>query len=228
MKPTISIIHPSRGRPDLAFSTAREWIANATHSKIQYIISIDDNDPDVKKYWNVFNDLILNEPFVGVSQGPNQNVIDAMNMGAKYATGDLLVCISDDMHPFDCWDLEIFKLINPGIEQALIVHDGFDNHRPMPSFMPMPILTKRLYDKLGFVYFPEYTGMFADNDLYEMCDVMGVLVNGENLTFEHRHYTNPKNKVKQDATYRRHNTRTSWDIGMHLLHERRKNNFGIK
>jgi len=159
----------------------------------------------------------------------NNNVVDAMNAGAKIAQGDLLVCISDDFECFQNWDEELIKLIDNDI-QAIQVKDGIINekhsayykkYRMHEYIMTLPIMTKGLYDILGYIYYPEYTGMFADNDLAEMCQAMGVLKQSK-LLFKHNHFTVTK---KEDETYKRHNNQPSWDIGQKLINERRLNNF---
>jgi len=213
----------------MAYDTAMKWIRNVGgQNQAELILSLDNDDPKLVEYQNLF--LGDGEwPFTTIIFNDNNNVVDAMNAGAKIAQGDLLVCISDDFECFQNWDEELIKLIDSDV-QAIQVKDGIINekhsayykkYRMHEYIMTLPIMTMGLYKLLGYIYYPEYTGMFADNDLAEMCQAMGVLKQSK-LLFNHNHFTVTK---KEDETYKRHNNQPSWDIGQKLINERRLNNF---
>lgn len=218
----ISIIHPSRGRPEMAFNTFIHWTKRmkTTTQEYEYILSLDTDDRCLGEYNYRFRNY---DVFTTIHE--NKNVVDAMNAGAFHAFGNLLVCISDDFECFQGWDIELMKLITSDV-QAIQVKDGiinephsayFRKHRKFEHIMTLPIMTMGLYKKLGYVYYPEFTGMFADNDLAEQCFAMGVLTLS-NLMFKHNHFTITK---KEDETYKRHNNQQSWDIGEALIKKRR-------
>jgi hypothetical protein len=129
--------------------------------------------------------------------------------------------LSDD---FDCpfnWDAELEKVIGDKTDYAIRIQDDYvkaDN-----PIMTLPIISKTVLDRLGYIYYPEYKGMWADNDLFEVCQHLGVIQHTP-LTFEHKHYINKK--AKFDETYARHNNTANYAFGKKLLEERRKNNFG--
>ncbi len=212
MKPLISIIHPSRGRPEMAFETFKKWFGNwGGNGLIQYILSIDTDDKS--DYKNLIDSGVL------IVSNENNNVVDAMNSGAKLAAWPILVCISDD---FDCpqnWDELILQNIDPEKEEALRINDTIMKF----DCMSLPIMTKKLYDKLGYIYYPKYTGLFADTDLLEQCKRMGVLKTNIDLIFPHNHYIN--GKAKFDATYARHNNKKSFELGKRIFDQRKLNNF---
>jgi glycosyltransferase involved in cell wall biosynthesis len=227
----ISIVHPSRGRAILAHQTATKWIASATNPEaIQYVLSIDRDDPQKPIYLANFKDFHNHT----IIQSLNKNVVDAMNSGARAATGDLIVCISDDFEPFIGWDAALINAIDKE-EQALQVSDGITN-KPDSSYvvkfghmeliMTIPILTKKLYDRLGYIYYPAFSGMFADNDLAEACNSIGCLKQMPQIEFTHKHYTN--GHAPYDATYARHNTALSWKIGESLIKKRRAEGFNLQ
>ena len=219
-----SIIHPSRSRILLAEKTAIEWIENSSQS-LEYIFSIDSDDYQLESYYSLAARLRykFTSSVITVIEGVNSNVIQAMNSGAKHSTGDLLVCISDDFHCFKNWDLELLKVVDIKSCQLIRTNDTISHIEQ--RIAQLPILTRPLYDLLGYVYYPEYTGMFADNDLAEICDLLGFYIDATHLTFQHRHYTNGLSK--NDLTYKRHNTNSSWQLGQSIIINRRLNKFNI-
>lgn len=83
----ITLIHPSRGRPQKARETYEYWIANASNPEnIEHILSLDFSDPLNEEY-DRFDKLTIDH---------NTCVVEATNQAAKIATGDILVYTSDD------------------------------------------------------------------------------------------------------------------------------------
>jgi glycosyltransferase involved in cell wall biosynthesis len=222
-----SIIHPSRGRAALAHETAMRWITTAVNQSFEYILSVDIDDPQLPVYRTLFEKTRFK-----VVVNRNSNVVQAMNYGAQFVSNDIIIGISDDMMPIDKWDEKIANEITEDV-QALQVRDGIVN-KPNSAYvqkygkpeliMTLPILTKQLYLKLGYIYYPAYTGMFADNDLAECCNHLGVLKQS-NLEFEHVHFTNGKTSI--DNTYRRHNTKSSWILGEQIIKRRREQSYNF-
>ena len=205
----ISIIHPSRGRPQKAIETYLKWVSRST-VPVQWILSIDEDDSKLNEYKELFKcEIVINN---------NSNLIDAVHKAIPNIKGDLVIVVSDD---FDCPDNWNEKLNDVSGEIAIYINDGYSFGKRL---MTLPILSKALIDRLGYIYYPSYTGMFADNDLFEVCDRLGVLVT-KDVRFQHEHYTN--GRASMDDTYRRHNNKESWVHGESLLKKRRLANFGL-
>lgn len=232
-----SLIHPSRGRCQMAWQAFQEWIGKASEqNQYEYILSIDTDDPQKECYLSQFKDtnikLLISE---------NRSMIDAVNVAAKKSTGDILICISDDFGCIENWDIEIEKIINrthvvqnnenkPDVIGALkdIMHNKFSIiiddtiNGNQSGCMTLPILSRSAYLQLGHIYNPIYFSMFADNELHDVCKKNGWLVYSD-LKFEHRHFINGKNP--KDATYERENSKSAWDLGKKVYEERKKANF---
>ena len=88
----ISLIHPSRGRPELAHKTAKKWIQSAG-VEVEHILSLDTSDAQLGAYTAIDLQCISD----------NSNVVQATNTAAKKALGDILVYLSDDFDCFDNW-----------------------------------------------------------------------------------------------------------------------------
>lgn len=215
-----TLIHPSRGRPIQAFKTAVKWVTSQ-HSNTQYILSLDRDDKFRPEYYTHF---LKFPPTINLKiiEDDNKNLVDAVHRTISDIEGECVILISDD---FDCppnWDKELEKIIRGRKDYAVKIQDGINKYNI--QVMTLPILSKSVIDRLGYIYYPEYTGMFADNDLFEVCHKLGV-VTQTFLTFPHNHWVN--GKAKKDATYDRHNNNESWNHGAKLLDERRKRNFDL-
>ena len=97
----ITIIHPSRQRPLMAFETYNKWITNALNiPEVEYILSVDNDDPTLQQYNWEFRGAID----VTFQYNNNRSAIDAINVAAKNAKGDLFVVVSDDFDAFFGWN----------------------------------------------------------------------------------------------------------------------------
>lgn len=222
--PVFSLIHPSRGRAQMAFETAKLWAANAANPKaIQYILSLDNDEPMIDDYENIFHYIRnLFGEFI-ISKADNQNVVQAANSGAKHAIGNVLVLMSDDFSCPENWDSFILENIDSEKEEALAVHDGLQpTHN---TILTLPIITKKLYDKLQYIYYPAYSGIKADDDLAQTCLAMNCLKVNKSKTFQHNHWANKKKE--RDATNNRHDNPDGWELGNRIFQQRKEINFGV-
>jgi glycosyltransferase involved in cell wall biosynthesis len=204
-------------------TTALKWIRSASkENEIEYIVSTDSDDSQKYLYSNWWQEQIAPrvKKFKHVSND-NKNVVDAMNAGARYSTGQVIVCVSDDFSPPDNWDELIAGAGDWTTPIALKVNDTITKESDI--LLTLPIISRPLYQSTGYIYYPKYTGMFADNDLAEKCQQMGCLTVRHDLIFEHNHWVN--NKAIKDETYNRHNTTASWNLGTALIEKRRKEKF---
>lgn len=217
----VSIIHPSRGRSQLAAKAAKEFIMNAGYGVYEYILSLD-NDDNINSYHHAFRQIVSDADcsFVFTCNN-NNNVVDAMNAGAKVSEGDLLVCVSDDFEPCFDWLSKIVDLVDVTKKQAVKINDTYSKVDEV--ILTLPIITRPLYDELSYIYYPHYTGMFADNDLAELCELYGYLIRASHIEIKHNHYTRKRSLF--DSTYKRHNNKTSWDLGQQIIRVRRLNGF---
>lgn len=208
----ISLIHPSRGRPEKAFTTSALWMARAGMGNVEYISSLDSDDPLGHEYFKSgLTNVIIN---------PNASVVEATNHAAKISTGDILIYLSDD---FDCpenWGPLILKEFEDTKGPVLLkVDDCLQNfHVPV---LTIPIMNRQLYDKLGYFWHPGYKSMFVDEDLYWTAKKHNALKLAPHLKFPHNHVS--VGKAPDDDTYRR--SAANWDQGKALFAQRRAAGF---
>lgn len=213
----ISVIHPSKGRPEIAWRTIEKWL-NYADIEIEYILSLDSDDAHwyvgfLKPEW-----LGFENPKVIVKTYNNRSAVDAINNAAKDATGDLLVVVSDDFICPKYWSSKLLKALEGKSDFIVKTRDGLQ-----PTLITLPILDREYYNRFGYIYFHGYVHMWSDTEMTAVGHMLGKVINVD-MTFEHLHYStgkSPKDEinVRNDLT---------WRQGEILFNERLKTNFGIK
>jgi len=210
-----SLIHPSRGRCFEAMEAMQQWISKSSGiHEIEYLCSVDIDDPSLQCYIDNFDSdyLLIND---------NRSIVGAVNVGALDSKGDCLVVISDDFDCIDDWDMVLHQRINGKKDFAILIDDGIQK-----EIMTLPIISRELYNKIGFIYYPGYFSMFADNDITEVCKKHGTLIDATDLLFKHRHYT-VEGGMKRDHIYDRENSKSAWVMGEKLFKKRKAANFNL-
>lgn len=187
----ISILHPSRGRPDESFSTILSWNIFANiRDNLEVIISLDSDDPELSKYQERFKskDTIVNK---------NRSAVDAINNAAKIATGDIFIVVSDDTGCTHSWDTTILKQTEGKTDWILKTQDGIQ-----PWIITMPIMDRAYYNRTGNIYSPDFEHMFCDTWMTVMADISGRKITSP-LNFPHLNGS-IKDEVRKrsDATWR--------------------------
>lgn len=213
----ISLIHPSRGRPEKAASTYSYWMARAKHpDQIEHILSLDFDDPRRHEYKR--QDKITIDH--------NTCVVEATNQAAQIATGDILIYLSDDFKCPDGWDLAIMEYLtvlqrSNEIPWLLKVNDGLQKFHV--DVLTIPIMNRALYRRLGYFWNPLYKSMFVDQDLYWVCKNNNWLTFAPDLLFQHEHYSN--GMAPRDGTYQRSDA--NWNQGKEVYEKRKMDGFKI-
>ena len=215
--PKFSIIHPSRGRPEMCFATVQNWINKAYNPKnIEYLICLDRNDSEAKRYGIIDRGADV-KAIINTEENPWY--VEKVNEAAKLATGDILIINTDT---FDCeqdWDKKILDFIGGKTDWLLKTNDGIENW-----ICTLPIMDRAFYENQGYVYFPEYQHMYSDTDLTSYADYAGKRLVNMDLLFDHKHYS--VGKMAKDATNMRSDS--TYQQGEALYIKRFKENFGVK
>jgi hypothetical protein len=204
----ISLIHPSRSRPEKAWQTAHEWIDKAG-VYVDYVMSIDNNDPSFRQYFKRANlpgrtGYIIHED--------NSSVVEATNKAAKMVEGDVLVYLSDDFKCFDYWALAVENEFEKYSGPTLIKVDDCLQKFDVPV-LTIPIMNRECYNALGYFFHPGYKSMFCDTHLYERVKKLGFLKFAPHLKFPHEHHS--VGYGVNDETYKR--SAANWDQGKTLF-----------
>ncbi len=209
--------------------TARKWI-NQAGVEVEYILSLDESEPTndrttgASRYVTLFNAHI---PNYKVCVNPNDCVVQATNHAAAASTGDVLIYLSDDFDCFPNWGQVITEICSRYTGEYMVkVDDGLQKFEN--TVLTIPIMSRKLYERLGYFFHPDYKSMWVDVDLYYTCARMRPL-DGEGqilkfhkeIRFQHNHYSN--GKTKKDETYTRSDG--FWNQGKEVLARRRAEHF---
>ena len=271
-RPLFSILHTS-ARPDAWRKVFDAWMSAAANpADVEYVLCVDSRwgfkegicpdpggkTPDCIWCWNNERDRVLvwNEtPY------QHSGYVSGVNLAAKASHGQILIVVADDQFPCESWDRKILETLLPistarrwsnsygeitagsiGEPWVLEVSTGTpDEHER--GIMVMPILSRARYKKLGYVFYPEYESMFADNDFCEHAREDGIVIDARNLMFEHRHPLRvletkfPGRPVSKeiwdahvtgwDSQYQAQHSQACYTAGRRILHARRVAHFDV-
>lgn len=145
------------------------------------------------------------------------------NKAAEACAGRVIIAISDDFIPPSRWDFSLLMLpYHDWVNGEFVVHvnDGF-----VREICTLPVVTRRRYDRFGYMFYPGYSSIFCDTDLTERARLDGVLLDAMHLLFEHHHPSNRKRNM--DAIDVVHASQERWRQGEALFNFRRQYGFPI-
>jgi glycosyltransferase involved in cell wall biosynthesis len=191
----ISLIHPSRGRPQQSFETIQKW-RGLSVADPDLIVSLDFDDPNLNEYKEIYDEsvIIINR---------NRSTVDAINNGAKLALGDILIVVSDDTDCSEGWDFKLKQSINNNTDFILKTQDGIQ-----PYIITMPIMDRAYYNRTGYIYHPDFQHLFCDTYLTCVADITGRKITSD-LMFKHNHYS--VNGTQPDELHKRNDA--TWKQG---------------
>ena len=179
-RPIFSVCHTTARLPDGWEEAARAWTGQAAYKNaIEYVLSSDSENvsefrPECGSFKHVLNT-------------GRKCAVDGWNAAAKASTGKFLITVADDWTPPKHWDLELLKVI-PDLDKEYVVWvetgGGEDD-----QIMTFSLLTRAYYERYGYIFYPEYIGMFADNDFTDVAVRDGVILDCRKTLpmFEHKH-----------------------------------------
>jgi hypothetical protein len=231
---------PTRGRPKQALTVLAEYRKLAgTPIAIEVVV---DEDDETMQNAEVLQRLCALG--CSMSVGRHGSKIGAVN-GGRAGDWDVLLLASDDMVPvvdgYAVKALDAMEQHFPQLDGAVYFNDGYQ----AANCCTLPIIGRRWYDRFGYVYEPEYTSLFCDQEQTELWKAMGHLAYVDEVIVEHRHWVagapkdalyekNDKYWEQDKAVYENRKARRSFHSQFHFgappmwlsicicsLHERR-------
>ena len=173
---------PTRQRPTMFFDTLQKYITMSSGKhQIEYIISMDRDDDTMN------NDLVRNRLDAIIAggadlkyfYGDSRTKIEAINADMDKASDDWDMVFNgqDDMIPTaDGYDdlmlTRLFELF-PDTDGAVWLNDqymGYDQNCTIVS------AGREYYKRFGYIYYPGYDSVFADNEYTEVGKELGKLI----------------------------------------------------
>jgi len=224
----ISIIHPTRGRKQMAFDTAYKWLSNADNLEdISYFFSVDSDDKDLWFASVRFapNNCTTDNLFTAdVIKNDNKSAIEAINFAASYIyqrnrdADYITIVVSDDFSCPEHWDTLLLDALKGKSDFIVKTQDGIQK-----TLITLPIMDRVYYERFGYVYHPDYLHMHADEEMTIVGHMLGRVIDLP-LVFPHNHYT--VGGMQMDAINAKNNA--TWAHGASTLERRAKDNFGIE
>jgi hypothetical protein len=220
--PLLSVCHASN-RPGKWHDAYLEYVDKSDHVvDMEYILCVDQQGPFT-------TELLSNIPR-HISRNLTINTgrkcaVDAWNQSASAARGNILITASDDMPPPVGWDTSLLSTVYD-LDEDFVIQVSSGTPQDARDLMVMSVLSKARYNRLGWVFYPEYEGMFGDDDFTEHARADGVIVDAKHLVFAHHHPVFDS-EVVWDETYERQNQSSRYQRGQDILSRRREDNFGV-
>jgi hypothetical protein len=187
--PLFSILHTS-ARPDKWRAVYDDWMSKAVHPEdMEYVLCIDPrwgfDVKDLSKYDTPLDNVRV------VLNNRRRCYVDGVNIAAEGSMGSILIVNADDQFACENWD-ELLSIkaefTAQGANGSFVIEVSTGTpHEHERGVMVMPILSRARYQAQGYVFYPEYESMFADNDFCETARQDGVVIDARHLMFPHRH-----------------------------------------
>lgn len=180
--------YPSRNRKDLFKSTFGKWkgMLSGKHG-VEFLISLDRDDEQMNTpEMHGFLDSQSNTTYCFGESTSKVEAINA-NMDSDCAKKDweTVVLISDDMIPqVHGYDDIIATEMNKNYDDfsgAIWFNDGLTGN----VLCTLSILGRKLFDRFGYLYHPDYKSLFCDNEFQSVCQSWGKMTYVDDVIIRH-------------------------------------------
>ena len=209
--PKISIIHATRGRPQVAWQRRWQWLSLAQKPlEVEWLFMVDHDE------------AIDYTPHQAIRVNPG-GIVNAWNAGAKLAKGEIIIQMSDDWTPPRHWDALISTAMGDTAgEKVLAISDGLRQDK----LLCMAILTQARLKKQGHLFHPDYQdsdGIYSDNEFTERAYTEEAVIEARQIQFKHENPMfaggNPDEQLKN------HNKPEFYEKGKAIYEKRKANNW---
>jgi hypothetical protein len=188
--------------------------ASGKHT-IEVVISVDGNNAKaIEAAQKVPDAKVVIQP------EPPFNCVRGWNLAAAATTGKVIIAVADDFKPCQDWDEKLFTLKTGWIDEDWTAHteDGY-----VHDLMVLAILTRKRYERFGYLFYPGYESIFCDTEFTEAAYGEGRVINAKHIYIEHLH---PDcNKRPRDAADATHASKERWNRGEMLFNFRKHRGF---
>jgi len=158
----------TRGRPEI-FKTVldRYYSMMSGKNPFEFVITIDRDDLLMNNREMLL--YMLNKHNLQFFVTDSKTKIEAINANMEGLDFDILVVVSDDMVPrrvfFDDIIVKHMEEWFPDTDGALHYNDGFCGK---DRTITLSIMGKKLYDRFGYIYHPDYKSFYCDNEFTDV------------------------------------------------------------
>jgi Glycosyl transferase family 2 len=200
----ISVLVPSRGRPDMLARAIRTAYETATHARrVEVVVWLDDDEPNELDYmfkakFSAPLDGSLPES-VRVITGPRKLLSECWNTCYEHARGEILMHCGDDV-TFNTpgWDQRVREEFEKLPDRIGLVF-GDDLSTNFPDLATHGFVHRRWVQAVGYFLPPLFSSDWNDVWISEVAKRVGRLVPMSDVVIEHHHYT--FGKAERDQTH---------------------------
>lgn len=188
-RPLVSILCPSRGRPD-SFQDFQATLCNVADD-VELLVARDFDDTTTYRL----------ERFARCFTRKRDWLTRRVNELALNATGNFLMWGNDDMRFGGPEWIDLLAKFDPGVPAVI----GFSAGQHRGKHFPFPILTREGYRRQGFFAPEQFRGVYADTWLYDVGQRAGRLYYNPNYHIEHLHWsddTRSMDEIDRDKSMR--------------------------
>lgn len=216
-QPIFSLAYTSI-RKDVMEHVVEEWVRNASGKHtFEIVIAVDGNNQEcIKAAQAIKNARVVIQP-----EAPF-NCVRGWNAAAAQTCGKVIIAIADDFKPCQDWDEKLFSLRPGWIEEDWIAHteDGY-----VHNIAVLAILTRKRYERFGYVFYPQYLSLFCDTEFTEVAYQEGRAIDAKHILIEHMHPDCFKRA--RDEHDLNHASRERWTLGEMLFNFRKHHGFPV-
>lgn len=215
--------YASKSRPELFFRGLDSIVNNISDKKNYHILCVFDVDDYTMTDKNVL-ERIKKYKNLSYHFGISYSKINAINRDIALAPEwDILVNFSDDqlfvMDGFDNLIRGNMSMACEDLDMFLHYPDGkVDERLPV-----MSVMGKTYFDRFGYIYHPDYSSLWADNEAMEVAKKLNKHKYIPEYIFQHLHPA--FGLAKKDAQYVY--TESFYNADHKVYISRKKNNFGL-
>jgi hypothetical protein len=195
------IKYPTRSRPELFKSILSEYVAKLSGKyNVKFIVSMDTDD-------NTCNNTRMRNFLDGIKQktnleyyyGNSKNKIDACNRDIPIDGWKVCVLVSDDMtprvHGYDSIIMEDMQRHFSNLDGALNYNCGGHAY---PHVMVLSIIGNPYYKRFNYIYHPDYTSLFCDEEQTVVARSLNKIVDIDNKIITHD-WTDIKDNLRKQT-----------------------------
>jgi len=216
---------PTRERPEKFKKVLQKYIDLLSGSnEVQFVITCDTNDTTMNNEAMLdWFEIMKSKANIQLHYGNSKSKVEAVNANLENISGDVLLIASDDMIPaaknYDSIIADAFTQVFPNYDGAIKFHDGLRNDQ----LMTLPCLGWNLYKAFGYVYHPDYTSLYCDNEQTRVCGMLGKLALSDICII--RHEWIPSDHKNADELHKRNES--FYDVDVEVFKRRMQQNFDI-
>lgn len=209
-----SLLHATRGTPKRAIETRNRWLTTANKPRdVEHIFAYQSDDAASAKLIgeNSTLDSVTTTPPPDWASSSVAN----WNAAAWRSTGEWMLVIADDLQPVTGWDSlltrDILSAPDPTEPLAIQAPDGISND----LFLRHPIVNRSLFELRGYIFHPDFYGVFCDNDLTAWCFKNARVKFAQHFSVRHVHPINGQRK--HDAISKLQNSKRAYEYGQKIM-----------